>query len=92
MNTGKVLISVLAGAAAGALAGILFAPHKGKITRKKISRNGEAFAKGAKEKFNEYIDDITQKFEKVKEDADEFVEQSMNSAEEAKRQAKMAKG
>lgn len=88
MRTEKVLLSVLAGAAAGALAGILFAPHKGTVTRKKISRNGDAFAKGVKEKFNEYIDEITEKFEKVKGDANEFVEKNMSSSDEAK----MAKG
>ena len=37
MNTGKVLLSVLAGAAIGASLGILFAPDKGSSTRKKIS-------------------------------------------------------
>lgn len=92
MRTEKVLLSVLAGAAAGALAGILFAPHKGTVTRKKLTRNGDAFAKGVKEKFNEYIDEITEKFEKVKGNAEDFVEQKMSASEEAKQQAKMAKG
>lgn len=34
MNSGKVLLSVLAGAAAGALVGVLFAPHKGTVQAK----------------------------------------------------------
>ena len=36
MKSGKVLLGVLAGAAAGALLGILFAPEKGTKTRKMI--------------------------------------------------------
>lgn len=35
MNSGKVVLGALAGLAAGALLGILFAPDKGSETRKK---------------------------------------------------------
>ena len=36
MKTGKVLLGLLAGIATGALMGILFAPEKGEVTRKRI--------------------------------------------------------
>ncbi|MES1222358.1 MAG: YtxH domain-containing protein [Bacteroidota bacterium] len=36
MNTGKVILGVIAGASIGAIAGILMAPDKGAATRKKI--------------------------------------------------------
>lgn len=68
MSTGKVLLGVLAGAATGALLGVLFAPHKGSVTRKKISRTTGSYADGVKDKINELLEDITEKFEKVKED------------------------
>ena len=69
MSTGKILLGVLAGVAAGALLGVLFAPAKGSDTRKKICKKGEDCADELKEKFNEFLDSISEKFEKVKAQA-----------------------
>lgn len=59
MNSGKALLGVLAGMAAGAAIGLLFAPEKGSITRKNISRKGEDLAEALNDridaKFNELL-------------------------------------
>ena len=65
MSSGKVLLGVLAGVAAGAFLGILFAPDKGEVTREKVSRKGEDLADALKEKFNEYLDRISDKIDDV---------------------------
>jgi len=88
MSTGKVLLGIVAGAAAGALVGVLFAPHKGSVTRKKISRTTGSYADGVKDKVNELLDSITDKFKKVKEDVSEFAEQNMNKNGEVKKEVK----
>lgn len=88
MSTGKVLLGIVAGAAAGALVGVLFAPHKGSVTRKKISRTTGNYADGAKEKVSELLDGITEKFEKLKEDVTEFNNQKMHKNGEAKKEVK----
>ncbi|MFY9152551.1 MAG: YtxH domain-containing protein [Prolixibacteraceae bacterium] len=88
MSTGKVLLALLAGASAGALAGILLAPHKGSVTRKKISRTTGNYADGVKEKVNELLDEITEKFEKVKEDVSEFADQKLHKKSESKKEVK----
>jgi gas vesicle protein len=62
MSLGKVLLGVIAGAAAGALAGILLAPEKGSKTRKRILKKGEDYTDAVKEKFDELLDVITEKF------------------------------
>jgi len=67
MSSGKVLLGLLAGVAAGALLGVLFAPDKGSVTRKKITRKGEDIADGLTEKFNEFVDTVSEKFDDVKE-------------------------
>jgi gas vesicle protein len=63
MSSGKVLLGILAGAAAGALLGILFAPDKGVNTRKKIVSKGEEYADDLKEKFGEFVDKVAEKYE-----------------------------
>ena len=92
MSSGKVFLGVLAGLAAGALLGILFAPEKGSVTRKKISKKGEDYADILKEKFDEFLDNMNEKFEEAKEDVSDFAEQSKDKSEKAKKDARTATG
>ena len=68
MSSGKLLLGVLAGVAAGAFLGVLFAPDKGEVTREKVSRKGDDLADALKEKFNEYLDRISDKIDDAKGD------------------------
>jgi gas vesicle protein len=67
-NTGKILTAAVAGIAAGAVLGILFAPDKGCETRKKISEQGKKITESVKntcnkekEKLNNFKESIVQK-------------------------------
>ncbi|MCK9402704.1 MAG: YtxH domain-containing protein [Chitinophagaceae bacterium] len=75
-STGKILAAVLAGAAIGAVVGILLAPDKGSETRKKISEEGKRLADDVKDKFRkgkEKLNGLKEDFERtVKEKVDEF--------------------
>ena len=82
MSSGKVLLGLLAGIAAGATLGILFAPDKGSSTRKKISQKGDEYAEEIGEKFNDFVDGITRKFEAVKKEAARLVENGKAKVEE----------
>jgi len=90
MSSGKVLLGLLAGVAAGALLGILFAPEKGSVTRNKMSKKAKDYGEGLKEKFDEFLDSMKEKFEEVKEDVSDFAEQSKDKSEKAKKDAKTA--
>jgi len=72
MRSGKVLLGLLAGVAAGALLGVLFAPQKGSKTRKKILKTSEDYADNLKERFNAFLSGLTDKFEKVKQDVNDI--------------------
>jgi len=63
-DTGKILAAFAAGAAVGAVLGILFAPDKGTETRKKISEQGKKITETMKEKLHFG----KQKFDALKEE------------------------
>lgn len=65
MKTNKLWLAggLLAGAAAGVVIGVLFAPDKGSSTRKKILDKGE----DCLDKMNKLLDDATGKLEAIKE-------------------------
>ena len=86
MSTGKVVLGVLAGLAAGAILGILFAPEKGSVTRMKITQKGEDYADAVKNKFSSFIDGINEKFESVKDE----VSRGKQRVQEVKKDVKSA--
>jgi gas vesicle protein len=91
MSSGKILLGVLAGVAAGALIGVLFAPDKGSVTRKKISKKSDDYADSLKEKFDEFLDSLSVKFDEAKEGVSDLAEQVQGKGEEVKKDVKTAK-
>lgn len=91
MSIKKVLIGVLAGAAAGATLGILFAPVKGSTLRKKFSRKSYDYTDELEEKFNELIDSITEQFQTVVEEVNLMADSERFKTEKVKAKSATAK-
>jgi gas vesicle protein len=90
MSTGKVVVGLLAGIAAGAALGILFAPDKGTNTRKKISRKSEDLMDEFKEKLEGMMEEVTEKFDAVKDCADDLISQGKSRMKDMKNDVKNA--
>lgn len=84
MNSGKLVLGALVGVAAGAVVGILFAPDRGKDTRKKISKKSEAYLRTYKGKFNKAFDKLAGKFDNLKEEVSNFAEETKAKVHEMK--------
>ncbi|MEI6900110.1 MAG: YtxH domain-containing protein [Bacteroidota bacterium] len=74
MNAGKLFLGVLVGVAVGATLGILFAPEKGTVLRRKISRKGEDITDDLEERFYDFIDTTAKKCQDVKDEATSMVD------------------
>ena len=80
----KVLLGLLAGAAIGAIAGILFAPDKGSETRKKIAKNTNEMGETLKSSFNDFVDSVKDKYRHAKNGVEEVAEKGASKFNQAK--------
>lgn len=75
MSKGKLLAGLFIGAATGAALGLLLAPDKGSDTRNKISKKTKKLGKDLQDKLNQAKDSIKTKYDNIKGDANEMMEQ-----------------
>ncbi len=83
MKSGKAILGALAGLAAGAVLGILFAPDKGTKTRKKIAQKSGDYVDELGDKFNELVNTMSQKIDTLKEEVSTMAENGKAQADAA---------
>ena len=66
----KLLGAMVAAAAVGATLGVLFAPGKGKDTRKKINRKADEL----KDKFNDLVEELKCEYQDIREKVKDFAD------------------
>ncbi|HSP11395.1 MAG TPA: YtxH domain-containing protein [Salegentibacter sp.] len=84
MKSGKMLLGLLSGAAAGAALGLLFAPKKGADTRKAITKTSDDYLEGARKNFNEFSDSLSHKVDALKSKTKAGLSNSEKKIDEAK--------
>jgi gas vesicle protein len=90
MSNSKVLLGFVAGAAVGALAGILFAPDKGSNTRKKIATKTGDITDSVKNSFSDFIDTVKNTYSGAKDEAEELTDKAKAKMNNLKNEAKGA--
>lgn len=90
MSNKKVLMGFMIGAAAGALAGVLFAPDKGSKTRKKIAGKAGDISDSIKDSFSKFVDTVKGKFHEAEEEAEELSEKAGAKMSSARKEVKHA--
>lgn len=85
-DNSKILVALLAGLAAGAVLGVLFAPEKGSETRDKLSDSLKNLGDSIRERAAEEIENLTEFKEKVVEN----IRSKIRSAEDDYTHAKVS--
>jgi gas vesicle protein len=67
MSPGKILVGTMIAVGTGAILGVLFAPDKGSVTRRKISKKGLRLADDVKTTAREYAGELGERIESAKE-------------------------
>lgn len=73
-NKAGAFLAFIAGATAGAAAGLLFAPSSGKDTREKLNKELDEFSEKARKVANEQYKDAAKKMEEFKDQTVKYVE------------------
>lgn len=82
-DNSKILVALLAGAAAGVTLGILFAPDKGSNTRAKISDTTDDLKENMADIFNKGKDFMKSKFSESKEQFEDLASKMNKAASKA---------
>ncbi len=81
-NASKAVGAVALGVLAGTALGVLFAPHKGSKTRKKIAGNAKKMAKEAQQKVMNQVEALKNKALKLEQKAEDKLTEFKNSLED----------
>jgi gas vesicle protein len=74
----KVVVGFIVGISVGTLLGVLYAPQRGDVTRRKIVRAGTDLTDDLKDKFSDSVDELKDVYKASKKDAKNWVKKVKN--------------
>ncbi len=84
----RAVLGFLAGAAIGAIAGILFAPDKGSETRRKISKKSSELGDSLKHSFNDFVDSVKESYSNLKHEGETLADKGKSEFKSLKNEVK----
>ena len=88
MESGKVVLGVIAGIAIGAVLGILLAPEKGSVTRNKIMNKGEDLAGSLRKKLDDFLETTSKTYSSALHQGEELTANGKVKLDELKKEIK----
>ena len=79
MNSSKILLGFVAGAAIGGILGVLFAPDKGEETRRKLAEKTADLSDSLRDKFGDFVDGVKDNFTSVKNKAEDLADKGTSA-------------
>jgi len=72
-NFGKVMLGIIGGAAVGAVLGVLFAPAKGAVTRRKISKTTRDIKNSVVDELENLVESAEEIIDEIRDTASDFM-------------------
>jgi gas vesicle protein len=85
MNTGKVVLGMVASLAVGTMVGLLFAPEKGSRLRRRIAERGEDYADTLQNKMEEFAENVNKKSQNAIHDVEKMISKATLNFEDSKK-------
>lgn len=84
MSTSKVILGIAAGAALGAVLGLLYAPDSGIETRKQLTQKKDDILDSLKTRFQDFLITAASELDVVKQEAEDMIVKAENKIQESK--------
>lgn len=83
MKALTIIVSAVAASAAGVVLGMLFAPQKGSVTRRRISQKNHQYTDYLSDRFDDFVDTVSHSLESIEDETQRLAEKASAEVKKA---------